>query len=149
MQHLKNTDRYFLLFYDLAFCPKCCRVYSHTSRAALTCTLRERVMPCWGISTHTSTSCSRFAGMPSLSLLFRDKQTQAPESCTRLTIWLIWLFYYQKEYSSNIWPCLKASTCFNRNMEHINHENFEYNSVDKMSQQYFWFIFLEEKDCTF
>lgn len=48
---------------------RCCRVYSQISRAALTCTLSERMTPCWGISTHTSNIWSRLAGIPSRSLL--------------------------------------------------------------------------------
>lgn len=48
-----------------------CRVYSQISRAALTCTLSERMTPCWGISTHTSSIWSKLAGIPSRSLLQR------------------------------------------------------------------------------
>lgn len=49
----------------------CCLVYSQISRAPLTWTLRERMIPCWGISTHTSSCWIRFAGIPSRSLLMK------------------------------------------------------------------------------
>lgn len=53
---------------------RCCRVYSQISRAALTWTLRERMTPCWGISTQTSNIWSKFAGMPSRSFLEEKKK---------------------------------------------------------------------------
>lgn len=52
----------------------CCRVYSQISSAALTCTLSERMTPCWGISTHTSNIWSKLAGMPSRSLLQEEER---------------------------------------------------------------------------
>lgn len=51
----------------------CCRVYSHTRRAPLTWTLRDRMIPCWGISTHTSSCCRMSGGIPSFSFLRWDR----------------------------------------------------------------------------
>ena len=60
----------------------CCRVYSQTSRAPLTWTLSERMIPCWGISTHTSSCCSMSGGIPSFSFLGKQENW---ESAIRIT----------------------------------------------------------------
>ena len=36
--------------------PRCCLVYSYIAMAPLTCTLRDRMRPSWGISTVESSS---------------------------------------------------------------------------------------------
>lgn len=52
----------------------CCLVYSQISRAPLTWTLRDRMIPCWGISTQTSRWWIKFAGIPSCSFLVKKKE---------------------------------------------------------------------------
>ena len=47
----------------------CCLVYSHTSKAPLTCTLSDLIIPLCGISTQASSSCMISTGIPSFSLL--------------------------------------------------------------------------------
>lgn len=49
----------------------CCRLYSHTSIAPLTWTFSDRITPCCGISTHTSSRLIRSAGIPSFSFLYK------------------------------------------------------------------------------
>lgn len=47
----------------------CCRLYSQISIAPLTCTFRDLITPCWGISTHTSSKLISSTGIPSFSFL--------------------------------------------------------------------------------
>ena len=56
------------------------RVYSQIRRAPLTCTLRERMMPCCGISTHTSSSWIRSTGIPSFSFLQQQNTSKSQEN---------------------------------------------------------------------
>lgn len=49
----------------------CCRLYSHTRMAPLTWTFSERITPCCGISTHTSSRLIKSAGIPSFSFLYK------------------------------------------------------------------------------
>lgn len=51
----------------------CCRLYSHTSIAPLTWTFSDRITPCCGISTHTSSRLIRSAGIPSFSFLYKTQ----------------------------------------------------------------------------
>ena len=59
------------------FLTTCCFVYSHSRMAPLTWTLRERMIPSCGISTHWSISWIKSTGIPSRSFLENKANKQA------------------------------------------------------------------------